>query len=84
MKPIEWRTIKSEYGHACGKLSLFMELINEKNKKSPPHDITPLTRMKCELRAIVYKAQAYIFKDGPEKCNDLYIVAGPQNLNENI
>jgi hypothetical protein len=50
-----------------------MEIINEKNKKNPPHDITPLKRMKCELRAIIYKADAYVYKDPLEKCNDLYL-----------
>jgi hypothetical protein len=41
--------------------------------------IGPPPRVEFELRVIIWSTKAYTYKDEAEKCNDVYVRAGPGN-----
>jgi len=59
---------------------MWIEIINKADvKKIPPIEISPPPRYEFELRAIVWSTKECVYKDEEEKCNDVFVRAGPGN-----
>mgnify|MGYP002620182267 FL=1 len=70
-KPIEYRTLKRESDNApCGRVGCWIELI-EPEHRIPRYEISPLEKLECELRVIIWEATDFVFR---EKVYTLFIL----------